>query len=290
MTPKTLNRGAALRAITFAVVVFASACVAHAQANAFKGEVYRSQDGRVVITITSSDELELSQNGVNLICKYTRQATAIRVIETTMGTSQAVYYRTIPEGLQGTDGRILYSPAALRKVNEQAALASKRAAEQARSLAEERAKEQQRIAEKLQESRTPKNVIFSSEEAGILNIFPSQIFFVTKTTISDVSVTFTGAERIRDARHPGSDDAKRITDPFELSYWFGEFRGEPSLKTTYRYNLPNGPLFQIDVPSRQPGQTSMHGEIDFYFQNSALLASFTEAVTKARQSWLAKYK
>ena len=266
MTPKTLNRGAVLRAMTFAIVVFASACVAHAQANALKGEVYRSQDGRVVITITSSDELELAQDGVNLICKYTRQPTAIRVVKTTMGTSQAVYYRTIPEGIQGTDGRILYSPAALRKVTEQAELASKRAAEQARALAEGRAKEQQRVAAKLQESRTPKAVIFSSEEPGILDIFPSQIFFVTKTTISDVSVTFTGSERIRDARHPGLNDAKRITDPFELSYWFGEIMGEPSLKTTYRYNLPNGPLFQIDVPSRRPGHENMHGEIGFYFQ------------------------
>src|ERR1035441_5915990 len=99
MTLKALNLwcGAARLAATFAIVVFASTCVAHAQANAFKGEVYRSQDGRVVVTITSSDELELAQNGVNLICKYTRQATAIRVVETTMGTSQAVYYRIVPD-------------------------------------------------------------------------------------------------------------------------------------------------------------------------------------------------
>jgi hypothetical protein len=56
----------------------------------------------------------------------------------------------------------------------------------------------------------------------------------------------------------------------------------------HEHNL--GPLFQIDVPDRRPGQTNMHGEIGLYFQNSAVLEPFKEAVTKARQSWLAKYR
>src|ERR1035437_3862295 len=101
------------------------------QATSFKGEVYRSQDGSVVVTMTSSEELELAKNGVNLICRYTRQAAAIRAVETVMGTSQAVNYRIIPEGIQGPDGRILYSPAALRKVTEQAKLASELAGRRA---------------------------------------------------------------------------------------------------------------------------------------------------------------
>jgi hypothetical protein len=140
----------------------------------------------------------------------------------------------------------------------------------------------------MQESRTPKTLIFSTGEPGVLNLFPSQIFFVTKTTVSDVSVTFTGSERIRDARWEGSPDAKRVTDPFEFSFWFGE-AGEPSLQDTYRYNQPNGPLFKMDVPDQRPGQTGMHGEIDFYFQKQGVLEPFVGTVRNARQAWRGKY-
>jgi len=259
------------------------------QASAFNGEVYRSQDGSVTITMTSPDELELAQSGVNLICKYTRQANAIRVVETVMGTSQAVYYQVIPEGIQGPDGRILYSPSALQKVLAAAELAKRQAEERDREQAEEQVREQQMLAERLQESHTPKAVIFNSAEPGVLNLFPMQVFFVTKTTISDVSVTFSGTDRIKDARFPQMPEAKRVTEPFEFSFWFGEV-GEPSLQNTYRYNLPNGPLFKMDAPDQRPGQTGMHGDVDFYFQTPAMTESFVEAVAKARQSWGAKYQ
>jgi hypothetical protein len=258
------------------------------QANAFNGEVYRSQDGRVVVTMTSPDELELAKDGVNLICKYTRQRNAIRAVETVMGTSQAVYYQIIPEGIQGPDGRILYSPSALQKVIAEADLARRQAEERARVQAEEQAQEQQRLAARLQESHTPKAVIFSSTEPGVLNLFPQQIYFVTKTTISDVSVTFSGTERIRDARFPGMPDAKRITDPFEFSFWFGE-TADPSLENSYRYNLPVGPVFKMDAPDQRSGQGDMHSDVDFFFQDQAMTGSFVETVAKARRSWRSRY-
>lgn len=81
-----------------------------AQPKPFKGLTYRGIEGHI-ITMTSPDELELTEGGVNLVCKYTQQDNAIRVVVNTLGTTQAVYYRIRPDGLEDPKGRMYYSKA-----------------------------------------------------------------------------------------------------------------------------------------------------------------------------------
>src|SRR5207302_808744 len=66
-------------------------------------------------------ELEINQNGTNLICKYSRQDDQLRVVANIMGTTQALYYRVIDSGLQDKDGLIFYDPAHFQAVDDLAA-------------------------------------------------------------------------------------------------------------------------------------------------------------------------
>jgi hypothetical protein len=93
------------------------------QAEPFHGQVYKSVDGRHVVTLTSKDECELTQDGGTLLCKYTKQKDALRVIATVMGTTQVLYFRFTDKGLQDNDGNILLSPeqyaASLQRIGEE---------------------------------------------------------------------------------------------------------------------------------------------------------------------------
>src|ERR1035437_2713876 len=84
---------------------------------AFKGTVYSSIDGRNVIRMISSDELEITTHeGTNLVWKYTKRDDVIRAVVNSFGTTQAVYYRITSEGLQDKDGQIFYSPTRLEEI------------------------------------------------------------------------------------------------------------------------------------------------------------------------------
>lgn len=78
----------------------------------YNGQTYRSKDGRV-ITMISPDELELTENGVNHVCKYTQQDGVLRVVINALGATQAVYYRVTPDGLTDPTERRFYSKAGL---------------------------------------------------------------------------------------------------------------------------------------------------------------------------------
>lgn len=80
------------------------------QAEPFHGQVYKSIDGRNTLTLTSKDECELAQGGTTLLCKYTKQADALRIIATVMGTPQVIYYRFTDQGIQDNNGNVLLSP------------------------------------------------------------------------------------------------------------------------------------------------------------------------------------
>src|SRR5947207_2156573 len=64
-----------------------------AQAQPYKGGVYKSGDGNTVLTLVSSEECEIQANGTTLLCKYTKQADTLRVVLTALGTSQVLYFR-----------------------------------------------------------------------------------------------------------------------------------------------------------------------------------------------------
>ena len=94
----------------------------------FKNEVYRAVDDVKVITLISTEELEINENGSNLVCKYSKQGDKLRIIVTAFGTTQAVYYRITDKGLEGEDGSILYSPSAFDTVMRRIAQARNNAA------------------------------------------------------------------------------------------------------------------------------------------------------------------
>lgn len=83
------------------------------EAEAFHGEVYRSLDGQTALTLISRDECELRTGQGTLLCKYTKQSDALRVVVTALGTNQVVYYRFTAQGIQDNDGAVLLSPDAL---------------------------------------------------------------------------------------------------------------------------------------------------------------------------------
>jgi hypothetical protein len=258
------------------------------QAEAFHGQVYKSFDQRKVLTLISKDECELSEQGTILLCKYTKQDDKLRVVTTTLGTSQVLYYRVTNQGLQDNDGNVLFSPEGLLDAQRQVELANRQAAEQARVQAEEQAKEQQRLAARLQESHTTKAIIFSSEEPAILyGLSSDQLLFVTKTTVSDVSVTCSGTKRIEDASWESSGNSKHITEPFERTFWFGE-TGKPRPATGWNYYKKSGPLFQMNVPSLINPRSDTK-DVQFFFERPENLESFVKAVTESRESWRVKY-
>lgn len=103
-------------------------------AKPFKGETYRSLDNPHAITIVSPDELELHENGTNLICKYTKQDGRLRVVANIMGTAQALYYDVSPMGVSGKDGMTLYTSENYQRITTANREISQRKAKEQASL------------------------------------------------------------------------------------------------------------------------------------------------------------
>ena len=115
------------------------------QAEPFHGQVYKSLDGNTMLTLTSKDECELMQNGTTLLCKYTKQTDALRIVATVMGTPQVIYYRFTDQGIQDNNGKVLLSPEGLLEAQRQAQLA-RQAQQEAQAAAERQEAERQRLA------------------------------------------------------------------------------------------------------------------------------------------------
>ena len=103
-----------------------TAAVPPSQTKLSEGEIYESLDGTSAITLISSDELEFKTDGVNLICRYTKQGDRLRILATIAGTSQAIYFRTTEKGLEGNQNLVLYHPQGLKQARDLAAAAKRR--------------------------------------------------------------------------------------------------------------------------------------------------------------------
>ncbi|WP_395744288.1 hypothetical protein [Prosthecobacter sp.] len=109
-------------------------------------QFYRSVNGRTSLRLISRDECELSDGSAILLGKYTRQPDALRVVLTTMGTNQVIYYRITDRGIQDNDGNMLLLPDRYAVAVEQARVA--REAEEARQRALQEEQARQRLAER----------------------------------------------------------------------------------------------------------------------------------------------
>jgi hypothetical protein len=83
------------------------------QPKPFNGEVYESVNGLHKITLTSSDEAEITEGGANLVCKYTKQGGRLRILVTALGTTKAEYFQITADGLQDSEGTIYFTPSLL---------------------------------------------------------------------------------------------------------------------------------------------------------------------------------
>lgn len=123
------------------------------QAEPFQGQLYRSFDGRMVLTLISRDECELNTRGTTLLCKYTKQSDALRVVATAMGTNQVIYYRFTDQGIQNNDGEVLLSPDRYNAAIEQVRMAQAHQERMRRDAEELKLTEQRRKETALAERR-----------------------------------------------------------------------------------------------------------------------------------------
>ena len=101
------------------------------KAKPFRNETYQTLDGNLKIKIYSKDELEYKESSTpNIVAKYTiEEGDKLRVVIQFLGTTQAMYYKIVQEGLKAGDGTILYSTKYYEKERKRRELAKKRAQE-----------------------------------------------------------------------------------------------------------------------------------------------------------------
>ena len=167
------------------------------EAEAFHGEIYRSLDGQTALTLISRDECELRNGRDTLLCKYTKQSNALRVVVTALGTNQVVYYQLTNEGIQDNQNAVLLSPERYASAMEQMRLARERA-ENARQD-DERRKRQMEAAKQAEEDRLVVVLAASKKETKTLGKFkcvpagmnpdyrPDERY-IPEVTVTDVSV------------------------------------------------------------------------------------------------------
>ncbi len=66
-----------------------------------RGATYRAANDGSVVKIISPDELEFTpgRDDPDYVCKYSRDGDSLRVIATVLGSTQAIYFRFVPEGV-----------------------------------------------------------------------------------------------------------------------------------------------------------------------------------------------
>lgn len=92
---------------------------ARVEAAGFHGQSYQTRNGRSAITLISAEELEYRNGDTTLLCKYTDQGNALRVIVTALGTQQVMYFRRVSDGLISNGGEVFLNPAGLLEVQRQ---------------------------------------------------------------------------------------------------------------------------------------------------------------------------
>jgi len=139
----------------------------------FVRQVYRSLNNQQIITLASPTELELGEQGMNLVCTYTEQDNTLRVVENIAGTTQAIYYQITPTGLQANDGTFLFAPQPYAEKMQEIQLARQR-----------QEQERQRIAAEQEQSRNVTNEVanFSLNSAG-QNIMTPDTVTVTNCSL-----------------------------------------------------------------------------------------------------------
>jgi hypothetical protein len=120
---------------------------ARVEAVGWKGQSYHVRNGRSAITLISADELEYrTDDHTILLCKYTDQGAALRVIVTALGTQQVMYFRRVPNGLMSNSGELYLNSDGWAHLRRQEEIEQQKQLKAAAAAAEARVAEEERLA------------------------------------------------------------------------------------------------------------------------------------------------
>jgi len=80
--------------------------------------VYRAIDEDFAVKVLSTNQLQVTVDGVQVVCQYSREGSRMQVKIEAQGASKSTYFDIIPDGLRDEDGTVLYEPsrhAAIKK-------------------------------------------------------------------------------------------------------------------------------------------------------------------------------
>jgi hypothetical protein len=116
MRVEQLRHIAVSAAITVVLMLLNVEFASCSKPQASETQVYRAINDKQVLRMRSGDEVELTRDGTNFVCNFSKENDALRLTLTMMGTPQPVYFRFVPQGLRSDDGTILYAPAEYQAV------------------------------------------------------------------------------------------------------------------------------------------------------------------------------
>lgn len=154
------------------------------QSERLPADLYQTLDGMRRIRVVSGDELELTEGGGNLVCKYTRKADSVRVVVNAFGGTQALYYTITADGLRDDRGATLYTLPKLKEEQERIRIKQEREVASARAAAE-------RVRARTEESRRESKVLgkVSLRDASKTSEYPGGEAIVTDVGIKINSIT-----------------------------------------------------------------------------------------------------
>lgn len=257
------------------------------QAEPFHGQVYKSANGRNVLTLTSKDDCELMQDGTTLPCKYTKQTDALRVIATVMGTPQVIYFRFTDQGLQDNNGNVLFSPEKYAVIIEQQR--QQAMIEQQKQLEAEKAeREKERVQNQIYQSTQKTQDIATFTLAQSRRRYEAGTEEATRgtLTVTDVSLIFTVQWNVR-YNNIGWSDCNFVVP-------FGTIRniGEVGVRT-----MPNSFILE-DIRSGKEELTSADSTLinyntdvppSLYFNTESEARTAHDAIVNAFNAWKTKF-
>lgn len=244
----------------------------------FAKKTYYTHGRQRSIRIMSSNEIELSTGGDNLIGSYTRDGDKLRVVLEMLGTKQSQYYAETREGLRAErDGTMFYNETALAEIERREA--KEREEEQARQVALAAEQEKARLAAAEAEARC--RVLFDNAQVStdFIGVFKGYYEPVTLRETEIVNGNnrrwfgIIGESQIKeiDSRpyHPAS---KRVYEVGFIDYWEPQRWIRKPVLASETESVPNCCGFRIVFETRSEAER------------------FTEASNKARLAWREKWQ
>lgn len=230
------------------------------EAEPFNGEIFRSSDGRHSLTLISKDECELRSGTTTLLCKYTKQSDALRVVATTLGTNQVIYYRVIDQGLQDNEGKVLLSP-----VRYSAAMQQMQQAQEAKERLRREAEQMRRQEEDKQRREVERRIELTRkskiETKVVLKATARFWDTPAKITLTDTSLKI---------------DASSHNKP-PMPLWFGDIRN-------IGFSHVGDRTIEVGISSSRWNDTGWQ-QYDLQFPNAAEAAKFQKAVVSQVDAW-----